>query len=123
MDDPTFEQGLAARRRVLGDEYVDAAIGGATELDEVFQRWVTTTAWAGPWSRDTLDDRTRTLVTVAILAALGREELAIHLAASRNTGATPEELVDVMLHVGVYAGVPAAVSGMKRLRAVLGEDG
>ena len=73
-------------------------------------------------TRDTLDDRTRSLVTIAVLAALGREELDLHLRASRRTGATPEEIAEVLLHVAVYAGVPAANHALARTKALLGDD-
>lgn len=114
-----YEAGMQARRRVLGDAHVDAATAAATDLDRDFQRWITVHAWGGVWARDVLDDRTRSLVTIAILAALGRDELDLHLRASENTGATPEEIAEVMLHVGVYAGVPAANHGMSRVKEIL----
>lgn len=117
-----YEQGMRARRRVLGDDHVDRSLDAMTDLDENFQRWITETVWGGVWSRDVLDDRTRSLVTLAILAALGREELDLHLRATRNTGVTPEEVAEVMLHVGVYAGVPAANHGMARAKELLGGD-
>ena len=108
MSDERLEQGTKVRREVLGDEHVDRAQARTTELDADFQRWITESAWAGVWARPDLDRRTRSLVTVAILAALGREELALHLRATRNTGATPREIAEVLMHVAVYAGVPAA---------------
>ncbi len=115
-----YEAGMRTRRRVLGDAHVDAATAASTDLDRDFQRWITETAWGGVWSRDVLDDRTRSLVTIAILAALGRDELDLHLRATENTGVSPEEVAEVMLHVGVYAGVPAANHGMARAKEVLG---
>lgn len=118
-----YEAGMRARRRVLGDAHVDAATAASTDLDRDFQRWITETAWGGVWSRDVLDDRTRSLVTIAILAALGRPELDLHLRATENTGASPEEVAEVMLHVGVYAGVPAANHGMARAKEILGTEG
>lgn len=117
-----YEAGMRARRRVLGDAHVDAATAASTDLDRDFQRWITETAWGGVWSRDVLDDRTRSLVTIAILAALGRDELDLHLRATENTGASPEEIAEVMLHVGVYAGVPAANHGMARAKEILGTE-
>jgi 4-carboxymuconolactone decarboxylase len=107
-----YERGLAVRRAVLGAEHVAAAQARTTALDADFQRFITETAWGSVWARDELDRRTRSLVTIAILAALGREELGLHLRASRNTGATPAEIAEVLLHVAVYAGVPAANSAM-----------
>lgn len=122
MDD-TYDRGMATRREVLGSDHVDRATAAATELDIDFQRWITETAWGSVWSRPGLDRRTRSLVTIAILAALDREELDLHLQAASNTGATPQEIAEVMLHVAVYAGVPAANSGMRRLKAVVKGEG
>lgn len=118
-----YERGMEVRRRVLGDEHVDRSTARTTDLDRYFQQWITETAWGGVWARDTFDDRTRSLLTIAILAALGRDELDLHLTATRNTGVTPEEVAEVLLHVGVYAGVPAANHAMGRLRALLGDEG
>lgn len=121
MNDP-YERGMATRRRVLGDAHVDAAIAAATAFDADYQRWITETAWGGVWSRPGLDDRTRSLITIAILAALGREELELHLRASQNTGVTRAEVAEAMLHVAVYAGVPAANSAIKTAKDILGGD-
>lgn len=125
VDDSTtdrYEAGMQVRRRVLGDEHVDRSTAAATAFDATFQRWITEMAWGSVWARDVLDDRTRSMVTIAILAALGREELDLHLRASANTGVTPEEVAEVLLHVGVYAGVPAANHGMARAKEILGGD-
>lgn len=125
VDDSTpdrYEAGMQARRRVLGDDHVDRAAAATTSFDETFQRWITEMAWGSVWSRDVLDDRTRSMVTIAILAALGREELDLHLRASATTGVTPEEVAEVLLHVGVYAGVPAANHAMARAKEILGGD-
>lgn len=121
--DPTdarHEAGMQARRRVLGDAHVDRAQAAATPLDAGFQRWITETVWGSVWTRDGLTDRERSLVTIAILAALGRDELDLHLKATANTGASPEDVAEVMLHVGAYAGVPAANHGMARAKEILG---
>ena len=119
-DEDRYEAGMGARRRVLGDAHVDRATAGATDLDRDFQRWITEMVWGSVWTRDGFDDRTRSLVTIAILAALGRDELDLHLRASRNTGVTPEEVAEVLLHVGVYAGIPAANHAMARAKDILG---
>jgi 4-carboxymuconolactone decarboxylase len=108
MADADYETGLRVRREVLGDEHVDRALSNTTSLDADFQHFITQMAWGGVWARADLDRRTRSLVTIAILAALGREELALHLRASRNTGVDPREVAEVLMHVAVYAGVPAA---------------
>ncbi len=123
--DDRYRAGMAARRRVLGDVHVDRATAAVTDLDRDFQQWITETVWGSVWTRDVLDDRTRSLVTIAILAALGREELDLHLGATARTGVTPQEVAEVMLHVGVYAGVPAANAGLARAKELFGgrEDG
>ena len=117
-----FERGMKTRREVLGDEHVDRAAEKTTDLDADFQRWITEMAWGGVWSRPGLDRRTRSLVTIAILAALGREELELHLRAARNTGVTPEEIAEALMHVGVYAGVPAAHAAFSVTKRVLADD-
>jgi 4-carboxymuconolactone decarboxylase len=116
-----FERGMKTRREVLGDAHVDRAAEHTTELDADFQRWITEMAWGGVWSRPGLDRRTRSLVTIAILAALGRDELDLHLRAARNTGATPDEIAEALMHVGVYAGVPAAHAAFGRAKQVWAE--
>ncbi len=108
MEESPFERGMRARKEVLGSEYVEQALARTTEFDAHFQRFITETAWGSVWARPDLDRRTRSLVTIAILAASGREELALHLRASRNLGVDPHEIAEVLLHVAVYAGVPAA---------------
>ena len=120
QSDDRYDQGLAVRRAVLGDAHVDRALANATSFDADFQRFITESAWGGVWAREGLDRRTRSLVTVALLAALGcSEELALHLRASQNIGVAPEELLEVMLHVAVYAGVPAANSAVRLAKEVL----
>ena len=108
MTESRFEIGMKVRKEVLGSEYVERAFARVTEFDADFQRFITEEAWGSVWARPDLDRRTRSLVTIAILAALGRDELAVHLRASRNTGVDPHEIAEVLLHVAVYAGVPAA---------------
>src|SRR5437588_13032528 len=113
MTETRFDIGMKVRKEVLGSEHVERALARTTEFDADFQRFITETAWGSVWARPDLDRRTRSLITIAILAALGRrEELALHLRASRNTGATPEEIREALLHVAVYAGVPAANTGI-----------
>ena len=114
-----FDPGMNVRREVLGSEHVARAQARTTALDADFQRLITEYAWGSVWARPDLDRRTRSLVTIAILAALGREELALHLRASRNTGATPSEIAEVLLHVAVYAGVPAANAAFAVAKAEL----
>lgn len=108
MTESRYEIGLQVRKEVLGSEHVARALARTTDFDADFQRFITETAWGSVWARPDLDRRTRSLVTIAILAALGREELALHLRASRNIGVDPHEIAEVLLHVAVYAGIPAA---------------
>ena len=109
MTESRFEIGMNVRREVLGSEHVERAQAHQTALDADFQRFITEVAWGSVWARPDLDRRTRSLVTIAVLAALGRtDELALHLRASRNTGVEQREIAEVLLHVAVYAGIPAA---------------
>ena len=117
-----FDRGMRIRRAVLGDAYVDRATAAATSFDAPFQEFITECAWGSVWASDDLDQRTRSLVTIALLAAFGRDnELADHIRACRNTGATAPEIRGALMHVAVYAGVPAANNAMKIARAVLAE--
>ena len=108
MTESRYDIGMRVRKEVLGSEHVERAQARVSEFDADFQHFITETAWGSVWARPDLDRRTRSLVTIAILAALGREELALHLRASRNIGVDPHEIAEVLLHVAVYAGVPAA---------------
>lgn len=122
MDSDRYERGMNVRREVLGAEHVEAATEAASSFDADFQRFITESAWGWLWSRPDLDRRTRSLVTIAILAALEREELDLHLVASANTGATPEEIAEVLHHVAIYAGVPAANRGFTRAKEILHQE-
>lgn len=123
MDETRYDQGMRVRRAVLGDAHVDRAQAATTSFDEPFQRFIVESAWGGVWAREGLDRPTRSLITIAVLAALGREdELALHLRASRNTGATTDQIREALLHVAVYAGVPAANSAMAMARRILFEE-
>ena len=121
MSDRSYEEGLKVRREVLGEAHVEQANADATAIDRDFQRWITESVWGEVWTRPHLDRRTKSLVTIAILAALGRDELELHLEASRNTGATEEDIAETLLHVGAYAGVPAANHAFKVAKHVLSE--
>jgi 4-carboxymuconolactone decarboxylase len=103
------EQGMTVRRQVLGDAHVDRAIERTDEFTEDFQKLITRYAWGEIWTRDGLDRRTRSVITLAILASLRYdEELAMHVRAARRNGLTPDEIKEVLLQVAIYAGVPAA---------------
>jgi 4-carboxymuconolactone decarboxylase len=109
MNDPRYEDGMTVRRAVLGDAHVDRAEGRKTAFDADFQRYITESAWGSVWTRPGLDRPTRSLLTLVILASLGHwEEFEMHIRATRNTGATPEQIKEALFHVAVYAGVPAA---------------
>jgi 3-oxoadipate enol-lactonase/4-carboxymuconolactone decarboxylase len=117
-------RGDAVRRRVLGDEHVDRSRQPAGPFSASFADFITRYAWGEVWSRPLLDLRTRSCITLAALAALGREqELALHLAGARRNGLSDEEIAEVLLHVAVYAGVPAANSALALARRVLGDGG
>jgi 4-carboxymuconolactone decarboxylase len=121
MTESRFDIGMNVRKEVLGSEYVERAQARATEFDADFQRFITEMAWGSVWARPDLDRRTRSLVTIAILAALGREELAVHLRGSQNIGVEQHEISEVFLHVAVYAGVPAANSAFSTAKRVFEE--
>ena len=123
MGSARFERGMEVRREVLGDAHVAAAEAQKTELDADFQTLITEMAWGSVWARPGLDRRTRSLVTIAMLAALGRnEELGMHLRASRNTDVQQSELTEVLLHVAIYAGVPAAHAAFKLAKSTLADE-
>ena len=114
---------MRVRREVMGDDYVDRAIEGATPLTAPFQDLITRYAWGAVWSREGLDRRTRSAVTVAVLTTLGRErELELHLRAALRNGLTAAEIGEVLLQAAVYAGVPAANGAFAVAQRVLGES-
>ncbi len=118
-----FDEGMRIRRRVLGESHVEAAEARMTEFDAAFQRWITEAAWGGVWARPGLDARTRSLVTIALLGALGHyEELALHVKGARRTGASAAEIAEALLHVAAYAGAPAANRAFAAARAALETD-
>jgi len=122
MNDDARERGTRVRRDVLGDEHVDAAIERTTPFTEPFQDLITRYAWGDVWSREGLDRRTRSAITLAVLTALGREgEIAMHVRAARRHGMTPEEISEVLLHTAVYAGLPAANAAYAIAQRVLDE--
>ncbi|MEU7961432.1 MULTISPECIES: 4-carboxymuconolactone decarboxylase [Micromonospora] len=110
MDDrERHEAGMTVRRQVLGDAHVDRAVAGTDAFTADFQDFITRYAWGEVWTRPGLDRRTRSCVTLAVLAALRHEEeLAMHVRAALGNGLTEQEVAEVLLQVGVYAGVPAA---------------
>lgn len=108
------EQGMATRRKVLGDAHVDRAEATKTGFDAPFQDLIVDAAWSHVWSRPQLTMRERSLITIALLAAgHHEEELAMHVRATANTGATPGDILEALLHVAIYTGVPAANAAIK----------
>lgn len=109
MSDERFDAGMKVRRSVLGNAHVDRAESRKTEFDADFQRFITEGAWGSVWTRPGLDKRTRSLLTLVLLAGLGHwEEFAMHTRATKNTGASKDDVKEALFHVAVYAGVPAA---------------
>ena len=109
MSDDLFDKGMAVRKSVLGAEYVARAEANKTDFDADWQQYATEHAWGAVWTRPGLEKRTRSMLTIAMLAALGRhEELGAHIRATRNTGVSRDEVKEVLLQVAVYAGAPAA---------------
>ncbi len=116
--EPTVEDfyvsGMAVRKQVLGEAHVARASAAITEFDRPFQEFITRTAWGGVWTRPGLDRRTRSLLTLALMAGLGHhEEFKLHIRASRNTGATPADIAEVLIQVAAYGGIPAANSAVR----------
>lgn len=117
-----YTDGMRVRRAVLGDAHVDRAEEQKTDFDFDFQKFITEGAWGTVWSNPRLTKRERSLITIALLSALGhRDEVAMHIRAAANTGATPEDVKEALLHVAVYAGVPAANSAIKIAKDVYAE--
>ena len=113
MSDLTAK-GTKTRRRVLGDAHVNRATATSTDLDAPFQALITDAAWGHVWGRDTITLRERSMMTIALLAGLGNDhELALHIRATANTGASPADVIEALLHVAIYAGVPRANHAIK----------
>ncbi|MEM9010846.1 MAG: 4-carboxymuconolactone decarboxylase [Pseudomonadota bacterium] len=115
-------EGRATRARILGEAHVARAEANTTGFDAPFQAFITEGVWGSVWSRPGLTPRERSLLTIALLAGLGAtEELAMHVRATANTGATEDDLAEVMLHVAAYAGVPRANSAIQTIKATYAE--
>jgi 4-carboxymuconolactone decarboxylase len=121
-DEERSADGMRTRREVLGDAHVDRAVAGTTEFTAPFQDFITRYAWGEVWNRPGLSRPERSMITLSMLATLGRdEELAMHVRAARNNGLTQAQIAEVLLQVAVYAGVPAANRAFAVARAVLEE--
>lgn len=114
--------GEATRRKILGDTHVDRANASTTAFDAPFQDLITASAWERVWSRPNWSTRERSIVTIALLAALGHEEeLAMHVRATRNTGASADDICEALMHVSIYGGVPAANTAFRIAKRTLAE--
>jgi 4-carboxymuconolactone decarboxylase len=111
MSDDGLDAGMRVRRAVLGDAHVDRAIERSTEFTAPFQEFIARYAWGGVWTREGLDRRTRSVITLSVLTALGREnEIAMHVRGALRNGLTPAEIGEILIHTSIYAGVPVANS-------------
>lgn len=118
--DPETQAGLATRSSVLGQDYVSTALKNATEFNAPLQELVTKHAWGNTWQRKGIDLKTRSIVTVSMLVALGRmHELKLHVRGALNNGVTKEELQEIFLHASVYCGFPAAVDAFRTASEVI----
>jgi 4-carboxymuconolactone decarboxylase len=123
-NDAAFQAGLTTRTQVMGPEYVDRALGAATDYSMPMQEFITRNAWGNVWQRSGLDLKTRSLITVAMLTAQGKQqELKAHVRGALNNGATPEELREVMLHATVYCGFPTAIDAFRTVTEVVQAQG
>ena len=124
MSEPSerFKAGMVVRRSVLGSSHVDAAVAGTSDFTAEFQALITEGAWGTVWSRENITKRERSMMTIALLAALGHsDELAMHIRATKNTGTTADDIKEALLHVAIYAGVPAANHAFKIAAKALAE--
>jgi 4-carboxymuconolactone decarboxylase len=114
---------MEVRRAVLGDAHVDRAIANTTDFTAPFQEFITRYAWGGVWTRDGLDRRTRSVITLSVLTALGREnEIAMHVRAALTNGLTQEEIGELLIHTAIYAGVPASNAAFAIAQKVFAEE-
>lgn len=120
MQDEQYQRGLATRREVMGDAFVDKALAGTIAFTQPIQDHISRAAWGDVWQRDGLDKKTRSLVTVAMLTALGRQhELRGHVRGALNNGASVQEIQEVLLHSAIYCGVPASVEAFRTAAEVV----
>jgi 4-carboxymuconolactone decarboxylase len=122
--DDLFEAGLKVRREVLGAEYVDQSLASATAFMAPFQRMTTEWCWGAAWTRPGLDRRTRSLMNLAMLTALGKpNELKLHVKGALNNGVSVAEIQEALLHATVYCGIPAGLEAFRAANAVLEDAG
>jgi len=122
MNDELFERGLAIRKSVLGAEYVEQSIASATDFNLPLQRLVTEYCWGAVWGREELPKKTRSMLNLAMLAALNRpHELKLHLAGALRNGVSRTEIREIFLQVAIYCGVPEAVDSFRTAKEVFAE--
>jgi 4-carboxymuconolactone decarboxylase len=120
VSDSPFDKGLATRKQVMGEDFVARAFAGMTDFTAPIQQHITRAAWGDVWQRPGLDLKTRSIITVALLTALGRQhELKGHVRGALNNGVTLEELQEILLHAAVYCGVPTAVEAFRSAAEVV----
>jgi 4-carboxymuconolactone decarboxylase len=119
-DHPHFDKGLATRAQVMGQDFVNKALGRATDFTQPIQEHITAKAWGDVWQRPGLELKTRSMITVAMLIAMGKQnELKGHVRGALNNGVTPAELQEILLHAAVYCGVPSAVEAFRTAAEVV----
>ena len=122
MSSDTFDRGLEIRKAVLGEDYVNKALAGADDFSMPLQQLVTEYCWGTVWARDGLPRKTRSLINLGMIAALNRpHELKLHVRGALNNGCSKEEILEVILQIAIYCGVPAAIDAMRIAREVLAE--
>lgn len=122
MNDDLFDRGLSVRKSVLGDEYVEQSLNNADDFTMPLQRLVTEYCWGAVWGREELPKKTRSLINIALLGTLNRpHELKVHVKGALRNGCTKEEIREVLLQVGIYSGIPAAVDSFRIAREALAE--
>jgi 4-carboxymuconolactone decarboxylase len=123
MDKERYDRGLAKRREVLGEAYVDRVLGNVDDFNRDFQRLVTEYCWGEAWGDEALSRRERSILTLGIVAALGKmDEFANHLCGARTNGLTPNELRALLLQIAVYCGIPVGADCFRVAGAILGES-
>ena len=124
MNKEVHDKGLAIRREVLGAEYVDAALKGADDFNRPFQEFITEYCWGAVWGRPGLPKKTRSIINLAMLTALGKpQELKIHVKGALKNGCTKDEIMEVLMQTAIYCGVPAAVDAFRTAREAFKEAG
>ncbi len=123
-EDSLFEKGLVVRKEVLGEDYVARSIAGADEFTRTMAEWSTAHCWGALWTRPSFDRRSRSIVNLAMISALNRpHELKLHVKAALKNGLTKDEIKEIFLQVGVYAGVPAGIDSFRIAREAFKEMG